>query len=246
MNTFSKTFSFFKKQFLENWYLLLIFIFAFSFLFLIKFIWGHFSLPNSSELVVFLQNFLLEHGLLVVFLSAIVESILFLGGYFPGTIIIFLSLSITGETLLKIFETVLTATFGMIIGYSIDYFIGKYGALKILKKLNLEKDVEKLKSEIQKNGASAGFLLYILPGFGAIVSTTFGIIAYDFKKFLAFLLITLLIWNSIWGIVGFIFGDSVLKIITSGYLGFVILFVWFLFFIFSGKYKEFKEKMQNN
>ncbi len=212
-----------------------------SLFFLISFIWGYLDLPSAVQMVDYVNNFFLKYGLIVVFFAALVESIILLGAYFPGTIIIFLSLSITAGHFGRMLETVLMASLGMLIGYTIDYILGRYGVSRILTKLHLDKDINKLQNQIQKSGIKSVFLFYLLPGFGAITSVALGVIKYDFKKLIPFVICSVLIWNTLWGFVGYFFGSALSKVVSSGYLGLIILFVWFSYFVFSGKYAEFKK-----
>lgn len=213
------------------------------FFWLIKTGWIFFDLPSASQLIKIVTDLFNRYGLIIVFISASMESLLLIGGYFPGTLIIFLSLSVAGGDLQKTAATVLVATFGMFVGYSIDYLLGKKGVTKILHKLSLDKEVSKLKSEIERQGVWAGFFLYILPGFGAIISTTFGIIGFNFIRFFGFMALTVLTWNSLWGLTGYLFGDEVLKIIESGYFGIIILAIFIIYFVASGRYAEFKKSL---
>lgn len=219
-------------------------IVALMFVWLLRYGWGALNLPAVSQMVGFVVHLFETYGLVIVFLSAAIESLLLIGGYFPGTLIIFLSLSVGGGDLKKTMATVLMASAGMLLGYSVDYVLGKRGVSRILNKLKLEGEVEKLKKEIDRQGVWAGFFLYILPGFGALISTTFGIIKYDFQKFFGFMILTVLIWNSIWGLTGYVFGDEVMKVIESGYFGFVILGIFMIYFVASGKYADFKKALE--
>jgi membrane protein DedA with SNARE-associated domain len=224
--------------------LFLIFLMATFFIWIFKFGWGYFNLPSASELVQLVIHLFKTYGLIIVFISATIESILLLGGYFPGTMIIFLSLSLAGGDFKQTAATVLTATAGMLLGYSIDYFLGKRGVSKLIHKLGLGREVQKLEVEIKKQGVWAGFFLYILPGFGALISTTFGILKYDFQKFFGFMILTVLTWNSVWGLTGYVFGDEVVKVIESGYFGFIILGIFMIYFVASGKYTDFKRALE--
>ena len=233
-----------KKIVSEYWELVLVFILALGILLVLKSGWGYFDLPSASSLVDMMTGLFDKYGLIVVFLAALIESILLVGGYFPGTLIIFLSLSLSGGDFQKTIMTVLAASAGMLVGYSVDYFLGKHGVHKILRKLRLENEVEKLKKEIERQGVWAGFFLYILPGFGSLISTTFGIIKYDYKKFLAFMVLTVFIWNSVWGLTGYFFGKQVLDVLESGYFGFIILAIFMIYLVSSGKYAEMKKSLE--
>lgn len=225
--------------------LVMILVITFGMMWVLRFGWGYFHLPSASELVQIVVRLFQTYGLIIVFISATIESILLVGGYFPGTMIIFLSLSLAGGDFKQTVATVLTATAGMLLGYSIDYFLGKRGVSKLIHKLGLSKEVHKLETEIKKQGVWAGFFLYILPGFGALISTTFGILKYNFQKFFGFMIVTVLIWNSIWGLTGYVFGDEVMKVIESGYFGFIILGIFMIYFVASGKYADFKKAIES-
>lgn len=216
---------------------------SFVMIWFVKLGWGALDLPSASRMVGFVVHLFETYGLIIVFFAAAIESLLLIGGYFPGTLIIFLSLSVSGGDIKKTLATVLMASAGMLLGYSVDYLLGKRGVSKILTKLKLENEVDKLKKEIDKQGVWAGFFLYILPGFGALISTTFGILKYDFQKFFGFMVLTVLVWNSVWGMTGYVFGDEVMKVIESGYFGFIILAIFIIYFVASGKYADFKKAL---
>jgi hypothetical protein len=64
-------------------------------LLLIRFLWAYFGLPTQEETIVILKEYFAVYGLWIILVSSILESILFVGWYFPGSLVIFLGVSAT-------------------------------------------------------------------------------------------------------------------------------------------------------
>ena len=101
-------------------------LFFFIVFFLSYFVWQALHLPDQSEILVTAQKYFQEYGLIVVFLSAIIEALLLVGLYYPGGLVILLGVIFAGPNPLVVALTVSVVTLGMFAGYIINFFLGKY------------------------------------------------------------------------------------------------------------------------
>ena len=220
------------------------FIITVALYFGIRFLWGYFDMPSQQDITNLVTGFFTKYGLIVVFLSAIIESILLIGGYFPGSLVIFLGVASSVGNPVRATCVVILAVLGMIIGYSVDYVIGKNGGHRLMKKIGLEEEIEIVNKKVNNRHIWSAFALYIIPGSGSILSTSFGILKINYFKFLTFIFITVSIWNTIWGIVVYHFGMKSLDLITNKWIGIVIICAMFIYFIYSGKWEKLQQKFE--
>ncbi len=116
-----------KEQFKNLLKILMAPLFLFGLYLLVFVLWRAFRLPTDEQLIEITKHWFTNFGLLVVFISGIIEGTLILGQYFPGGLVIFLGVISAGKDIAKIVEVVAIVCVSFFIGYSIDYAMGKYG-----------------------------------------------------------------------------------------------------------------------
>jgi membrane protein DedA with SNARE-associated domain len=228
------------KKYFKQEYILLALVAGFSFaiIFLLRFLWDYAGLPSSQEIISLLINFINTYGLWIVIVSAFLESLLLVGMYFPGTIIIFTTIAATGSDVERMLKVVLFASIGMLLGYTFDYILGRRGLSKVFTKIGIESEIEKLKQQVQSQGIFSGIFLYALPGFGSLLSTALGVMRFSFIYFLIFITSCILFWNTLWGVVGYFLGPVLLSYVSSKYFSLSVVAIWLVYFYRSGKFDE--------
>jgi membrane protein DedA with SNARE-associated domain len=232
-----------KKYSSENWEIFFAPVIFIITLLAVQFAWRYFGFPTQDDLIKYVQTFFLTYGLWVIFISSIVESMLFLGWYFPGSLVIFLGVASTAGHPYLAVKTVLAVSLGMFIGYCVNYVLGKYGWYKLLMKFGFKEELMKIEKRLLNKGMFASFFLYVMPGFGSLLSTAFGVLKFSPTKFLLFTALMVVFWNSIWGFLVYLFGMSLFKLLTNSVSMFVIFCLYF--FYMYNKQKESKEQNQN-
>lgn len=228
------------KKLLENKEIIFAFLIVLVLVFSFFWIWDFIGLPNKDALVEIVKKYFHQYGLPVIFVSAILESILLIGNYFPGSLVIFLAVSLTSGNPELAIKTILVVCAGMIIGYNINYFVGKFGFYKLVEKFGFKKDIEILSKKIDKKGELAGTFMYVVPAMGSLISTTFGVVRFNYFRFLIFTILVSSFWNSVWGVLVYIFGMPLFNLLTSYISIFIILVLYFIYMYKSGKLDELK------
>jgi undecaprenyl-diphosphatase len=194
-------------------------------------------------------------GYLIIFLSAIFESIPIFGSLFPGQTLIILSGFLAYQNLMNLTLLIIIVSIGAIIGDIISFEIGKKQGKKFLKKYGKyilidEKRNQKIKKLINKNLGKTIFLGRYNSFSRAFVPFIAGSININRKKFLFWNIITGIIWGITWVLVGYFAGKSfeiISKYISLGILilTLIIIFSW-IFIKFYDKKKHIFTKYQIN
>lgn len=222
----------------QNWELFTLPIIFICLYYFVNFLWPYFGLPSQDKIIIIIQNFFKTYGLWVIFLSAILESIIFLGWYFPGSLVIFLGVSATsGDPILAV-KTVLAICLGMNIGYTVNFILGRYGWYKVLMKFGFKDELEKIERRVNNKGLIGAFFFYIIPGAGSLLSTAFGVLKFNYLKFFGFTLAMVVFWNSLWGIIVYHLGMSVFKLLSSGVFVFIAFTAYIYYLHTQGKLKN--------
>jgi membrane protein DedA with SNARE-associated domain len=196
-----------------------------------------FNLPSQEQILDVARSYYDQHGYWLIFVSALIEGVLLVNWYFPGSIVIVFGVSLAYPDPLKAFYLVLLITLGFLISAVINYGLGRYGWYRLLLKFGLQEPLSNMQRRLQESGLVIIFSSYIHPNLGALTATSAGILQLSFKKFLLYSVAALLCWNMLWGIVAFIFGEVLLDYLT--YLIGLFLLVWVL--LLSVKFKNKKE-----
>jgi len=197
-------------------------------------VWKIFDLPEQEELLNSVQHYFDKYGLITVFISAIIEGLLLIGWYYPGSLVIVLGVIFAGQNLWRVIETLTLITLGLYIGYVINFFVGKYGWYRLLLKFGLREHLEKSQAKLIKNGPAAIFLSFWHPAAGALISTAAGIIQFPHLRFFALAAIALTIWNALWGTLVYFMGTAALSLIGFKFILAVIL-AWIAYTLYLNK-----------
>lgn len=201
-------------------------------------LWKILGLPPEETLIEITRGYFFKYGLLTVFIASLIESMLVVGWYLPGGLIIFLGVILSAGDPLHATLSVLCTILGFSLGYIANYFIGYYGWHKLFTKFGLSKSLEKSQEQFKKYGYKAIYMSYWQPNLGALVSTSAGVLKTPRNKFIFNSTIATVLWSAFWGISAYFLGEKILT-----YLGgvfFLIMGVWIITIIIN----HYKSKYQ--
>jgi membrane protein DedA with SNARE-associated domain len=182
---------------------------------LLRVLWELFSFPDPEEIFSKIQVWFDTYGLPAVFLSAIVEGMLLVGGYYPGVFVIFLGVVLAGG-ISEAALVVVVVTAGLFLAHLFNYVLGRYGWYVLLMRFGMEEAVSRAQKRLLKKGPIAIFLSYWMPSIGAIADTAAGIIHMPFRTFLKFSFLSVVAWDIFWGVLVYILGELALTITVPG------------------------------
>lgn len=188
-------------------------LFWFSIVLFLSVTWKLLDLPSEAEMTNTVALWLREYGLFVVFIGSLLETLLFIGLYFPGSVIIFLSVALAPSPFAA-FVTVLVVSLGMFCAHITNYALGKYGWYRVFLKLGMKNGIKNAELKMAKNDVRYIFYTYWNPGLASFTSTAAGILRMPYLRFLFLMISAIFIWNAFWGVLVFSLGESALTLLS--------------------------------
>lgn len=200
-------------------------------------LWRHFGLPPKEELLIIASEYFDRFGLWILLLSSMVEGLVLIGWYYPGSLVIFLGVILAGQDLWQVAAAVSIISLGLFVSYITNFFLGRYGWYKLLLKFGLKEALDDAKERVEKHGLAAIFMSYWQPNLAALVATSAGILSFSFKKFFFYSLFATIIWNIFWGTLVSIIGEGALELVGLRFL-LLAIFAWIIYRIWHSQKKE--------
>jgi len=159
---------------------------------------------DFKTIIEFLSVNFRDFGAIILLLSSLIEGLVVVGLYFPGSTIILLGATLAGAGVLPLWSVILWTTLGLIIPYLINYWLGLKGGEKFLEKIGF-KGSEKLRTHIEKSNLSYLWVTFH-PNIAAVAAVIMGVLKVDIKKALIGLVLGQFFWSTFWGLCFYFFG----------------------------------------
>lgn len=225
-----------KKQKNYSKYILIIQILIFAILYIALFFFLRKNISDISQVITAAEDVYGVYGYYLIFLGAFIEGTFLIGFYIPGSLIVFLGVSLARLGITSFPLVILFGTLGFTTGYSLNYLLGRYGWYKLIEGVGFEEQIKRTKAKIHSNYDKALFWGYIMPSTGAMLSTVSGILHIPFKKFLIRTLLIQTFWSLVLGGLAYTFGMSFIHMFLV-YFGLIAL-VGILIYIISKTRKK--------
>lgn len=186
------------------------------------------GLPARQELVEIARNYYLEYGYITIFIASLIEGLLVVNWYLPGSLVIVLGVILSAGDPLRAILMVSIITFAFLITSIINYLFGRFAWYRFLLFLGLKTPLEKMKQKVEKHGLILIFATYFHPNIGALTALSSGVLRLSFSRFLIYSIMALVLWNAFWGVVVYCVGPVLLNLLHMSFL-IVVLACWVFF-----------------
>lgn len=190
-------------------------------------VWIFFDMPSQEQLIVTSGEYFEKYGLITIFVSAILESVLMMGWYYPGSLVIVLGAVLAGDDLVQLSLVWLVTTLGFIISYIFNFYVGKYGWYRLISALGFREALEKAKSQLVSYGPRAIFFTYWHPNLAALTATAAGILSIPIRTFLLYSLAATVPYNITWTTLAYILGEKAIDAIGPKFV-LAVIAIWVL------------------
>lgn len=191
---------------------------------------GIFGRPE--EIVSHLSNWYIQYGYWVIFISALVEGIFVINLYFPGSTAILLGVALASQNELSGTILVALTILGFFLSYLFNYFLGRYGYYQLLSRFGYEDTIDGARASLIEKGPKIMLSSFFHPNLGSVITTGAGVIQMPFGQFVVWSLVSLIVWDTIWGIVVSLLGSRMLELLGSWLaIPFMIFWVMLIFVI---------------
>ncbi|MCR4277501.1 MAG: VTT domain-containing protein [Candidatus Berkelbacteria bacterium] len=188
-------------------------------------------IATPEEIVNNLTNWYEQYGYWVIFISALVEGIFVVNLYFPGSTAILLGGALSSQNELSAIRLVILIILGFFIAYIFNYFLGKFGLYRLLLRFGYKDAIEGTRQSLILKGPKMMLVSFFHPNVGSVVTTGAGIINMPFRQFMLWCFVSLVIWDTIWGIVVYTLSSQVINLLGS-WLAIPFMLIWILLIYF--------------
>lgn len=193
-------------------------------------------MPSGREIFSFLEQYYAVWGYLIVFGAAIAESTPFLAWFVPGVYLAVLGAIYSTSGTIEFPILVFSLALGWFIGDNINFVFGRMGWYTFLNKIGLGHLLARGERWMKKHEGAALLIGHVSPNISWSVTMTCGILKIPYRTFVWQTLVSVILWSTAYGIVGYLLGyhrSLVEKIFDFGFWPFTALFVaWVVWRIF--------------
>jgi len=207
----------FREKIPETLGIALLLIFYLAFFILVR---GR--IPDAETLLSIIKDLYGTYGYYLIFFGALLEGTFLISLYLPGATVVLLGAALSRTGVIQFPIALSLAIFGFIIGYTINYVLGKYGWYRILSRLGLKKGIEIAKTRLENSESKTILLGYFHPSSASFIATAAGILSIPFKRFFLLSLLSQLFWSILWGSLAYLFGVTLVELFLK-YFGFVVV-----------------------
>lgn len=194
---------------------------------LFVFLWNTLGLPTDTEIFTLVDGYYQAYGFWVIFISAILESLLFVGMYVPGSTAIFFGVILARGNVPQIGLVILIATVGLLVSHTVNYALGRYGWYHLLARFGLARSIEGAKARLERYGPTAIWITHWHPNMGALTSTAAGILSFPTHRFFLHTALAVLAWDTFWGTGAGLLGKAAFDLIGP-FFAFIVVGAWFV------------------
>ena len=131
--------------------------------------------PTSEELVNLFASFYAKYGYEIIFVSALLEGLVLVNLFVPGMLALALGAVFARTGVTDLTLVIVTASFGTVFGYIIDFLMGYFGFGDTLKKLGYQSFLEVTNNRLKKYGNRGLIVGFFHSNIGSFFALTAGI-----------------------------------------------------------------------
>lgn len=195
--------------------------------------------PTGQALVDQLASIYGRFGYEIIILGSLMEALILVNFFTPGVAAIGLGAIFAKSGELDLTLAIIFAVLGSLVGYMLDFLLGRFGFGELVDRMGYGGIVKKTKLKLERFSLKTFSLGFMHPNLGALVSLAAGTLRMDFRRFFLLAFLSTLVWYILWGLLIFALGQIFLTILTK-YIFIIFILVgatWLLMTIY-GSTKE--------
>jgi membrane protein DedA with SNARE-associated domain len=194
-----------------------------------------------SEWIALLGEFYNRYGYLTVFLGTLGENTAFLGFVLPGNSLSLLGAMYARLGTLNLGWVIFLATLGTVLGYHVDYLLGRFvlagianrwSASRLGRRLRLAGRLRLSRMLITRHGGKAILISHLAGHIRSFVALSAGMTRMNYPRFLGYELIAATLWNVCFCLLGYFMATQIdlLRKFIEG-MGLVVLAILVVLFL---------------
>lgn len=172
------------------------------------------TFPTGKELIDYLGTLYGRFGYEIITIASFFESLILINFIVPGVLAVGFGVIFAKVGDLDLSWVILAASGGAILGYTLDFLLGRFGFGQLLERLGYKEIIENATVRLEKFDWKTFSLGFIHPNIGAVVSLVSGTLKMEFRKFFVLSSFSTFVWYIFWGLLIFALGNAFLTIFT--------------------------------
>ena len=168
--------------------------------------WRWFRLPQGPALFDSVAAAFRSYGFLFVVVSALIEGLLVINLYFPGSLVILIGVTAFREQPAMVVLLVAMVAVAFFLATVINYCIGYFGLHALIRRLKVAAQIEKVSQWYQRFGRWFVPISFFHPNLSAFVSVACGRDRVSPYQFFSVAFVSITLWNAFWGFLTYRFG----------------------------------------
>jgi membrane-associated protein len=212
-------------------------------------------LPTVHEWLDILGQFYEHYGYLMVFLGTLGENTALLGFFLPGNTLALLGALYARLGTLQLGWVVVFATLGTVLGYHIDYLLGRFVLVhmasswsegRLGRRMRLAARLRLGRRFLKQHGGKAILISHLIGHLRSFVAISSGMTGMHYGRFLGYELIAATLWNTAFCVLGYFLAGEIDRlqvfIERAGWLVIVILVTLFLIWRYTPR--QMRQRLQ--
>ena len=186
---------------------------------------GLFPLPSDDELREIARSMFSRYGFVLVLVSGLIEGVLLVGWYFPGTtLILFCLLFVAGDGSAVATLGAAAAT-GLSAAYLFNYALGRFGWYRLFLAAGLKEPLDRARMRLEQHGFAFLILSYWQFTLASLSSTAAGILRLSFISFAVLSTVAAFFWVGFWSALIYLLGERAISLVGLPFI-LAMLFLW--------------------
>ncbi len=201
--------------------------------------WKVFDLPQPEVVYATIVDWYNQYGLMVVAFAALVEGVVLVGLYFPGSAVILIGVASSRGDPLRAVAVVACVNAAFIVAAFWNFAIGYFGMHAVIERLGGEQWLNRARQRYERYGALILAPCFVHPNLGGFMSVAAGIGRLALGRFAVICVVSIVLWNSAWGFVAYFLAGVVEQVATQPWLVVGGLSIWvFVAFVWGAVRRE--------
>jgi membrane-associated protein len=194
-----------------------------------------------NEWIALLGEFYNSYGYLTVFLGTLGENTAFLGVVLPGNSLSLLGAMYARLGTLNLGWVIFLSTLGTVLGYHVDYLLGRFALARVAKRWSASKPGHRLRLAgrlrlsrmlISRHGGKAILISHLAGHIRSFVALSAGMTRMNYLRFLGYELLAATLWNVCFCLLGYFMATQIdlLRKLVEG-MGLVVLAILVVLFL---------------
>lgn len=173
------------------------------------------AIPTADELINTFSDLYARYGYEIIFVSALLESLVIVSFFVPGSFALALGVVFARTGVTDLTSVVLVSCTGALIGYTLDFLLGYFGFSDIFKKLGYQNLLLNAEQKLKRFGDKGIVLGFFHANLASIISVAAGATNFPILRFAVIGVLSTFFWATLWAVIIYSLGEVFINLLKQ-------------------------------